>query len=68
MTLLPLSLLLSLHPLSTQLSPRVGRDVEREQLCPARDEFSVAAAGQTCVKKCSQDRDCNNEKKLCLCP
>ena len=63
--LLPLTVLLSLHPLSSQL--KVTRDVEREQLCPARDEFSVAAAGQTCVKKCSQDRDCNNEKKLCLC-
>ena len=42
-------------------------DVEREQLCPARNEFSVAAAGMSCVKKCSEDQDCNNEKKLCLC-
>ena len=66
-TLLHLALLLSLSSPSTPLSPRVSRDVAREQLCPVRNEFAVAAAGQSCVKKCAQDGDCNNEKKLCLC-
>ena len=66
-TLLHLALLLSLSSPSTPLSPRVSRDVAREQLCPVRNDFAVAAAGQSCVKKCAQDGDCNNEKKLCLC-
>ena len=39
----------------------------REENCPARDEFAAAAAGLSCVRRCGQDRDCNNERKLCLC-
>ena len=32
--------------------------------CPERDEFS---AGRTCQRKCDNDNDCLNDRKLCLC-
>ena len=43
------------------------RSVPREQNCPVRNEFAVKAAGMLCVRRCSVDKDCTNDRKLCLC-
>ena len=48
-------------------SGKVSRSVPREQNCPIRNEFDVKAAGMLCVRRCAVDKDCTNDRKLCLC-
>ena len=53
-----------LHFRSSGKNPR---SVPREQNCPVRNEFDVKAAGMLCVRRCTVDQDCTNDRKLCLC-
>ena len=46
---------------------KTSRSIPQDQNCPIRNEFDVKAAGMLCVRKCSVDKDCTNERKLCLC-
>ena len=46
---------------------KVSRSVPQEKSCPIRNEFDVKAAGMLCVRRCSADKDCTNDRKLCLC-
>ena len=48
-------------------SGKIPRSVPREHNCPIRNEFEVKAAGMLCVRRCSEDGDCTNDRKLCLC-
>ena len=46
---------------------RVSRSLPQDQNCPTRNAHDVAVAGMTCVRRCSEDKDCTNDRKLCLC-
>jgi hypothetical protein len=35
--------------------------------CAARDDAVAAAKGRTCQRRCASDKDCLNDRKLCLC-
>ena len=53
--------------LQRDLAGKLTRSVPREQNCPTRNEFDVTAAGMLCVRRCTVDTDCTNDRKLCLC-
>ena len=47
-------------------NPRVEmlrrRGLRQGDHCPVRNEYEVRAAGMVCVRKCSQDSDCTNDR------
>ena len=35
--------------------------------CQLRDDYAASNQGRSCQRKCANDNDCLNDRKLCLC-